>query len=175
MTKEVVAIRHALKDMHSQELSNEGRRMAVEFGQQAGSFDIAIAGPKYRARETAYLITGIKPQVDQRAGGNEICEDDAEKLRGQNHPLGVSGIIFESKEYHPTLEQSAHAFIELVRKTLELLPEGGRALIISHDITLLAVEKILRNEPITNIQRRFGSLQGIKINEMLELEDYNIS
>lgn len=49
------------------------------------------------------------------------------------------------------------------------LQDGQRALIVSHDGTMVALEKVLTRSPFDHIDHTYAELEGFRVNEDLEL------
>lgn len=165
--KEVLIVRHANWDFVTDKLTDEGRAKCVQLRPQLGSFAMSYSSPFIRAQETAELVSGAKPVVDERAGilasppeyGARIGE-----LR-KTHPLGVAGALISIPELHEPLRQQGAALKELVQEALEGLEDGQQALVVSHDGTMVALEKILKDESFDDIDHSFGELEGFRVGE----------
>lgn len=170
--KEILVVRHADWDLHNDTLTPEGRARCEEVRPLLGIFAVVLCGPAGRARETAQLLTGKQPQPDERAGiytspSQELSAHVAE-LR-KTHPFGVAGAIISIPELRGPLRQQGEAMHDLVAETMQALPPDQRALIVSHDGTMVALEKVLAGEPFDTIDHTYGELQGFRINENLEI------
>jgi len=63
--KKVHVRRHAPKHATG-DLTEEGRKLALELRKELKKFDIIISSDKPRAIETAQLLTGLVPEIDKR-------------------------------------------------------------------------------------------------------------
>jgi hypothetical protein len=94
---------------------------------------------------TAQLLSDVEPRTDERAsipkGAQEFGRRIAE-LR-KTHPHGVAGALASIPELREPLYKQGEALLELVKDVLAELSEGQRGLIVSHDGTMVAMEKVL--------------------------------
>jgi broad specificity phosphatase PhoE len=169
--KEVIVIRHANPDRVNDRLTDEGRKQCAALKSRLGPFVLVVSSPAGRTQETAALLSGKTPIVDERAGvlkappevGPQIAE-----LR-KIHPFGVAGAIISIPGLREPLKQQGLALKELVEESLEKLKDGERALIISHDGTMVAFEKVLKNASFNEISHTFGELEGFRLDEGMTL------
>ena len=134
-------------------------------------FETVISSPFVRTQQTAELLSGTKPVVDNRAGvlqappefGPQIAE------RRKTDPFGVAGAIISIPELREPLRAQGQALKKLVQETIDKLGDGQRALIVSHDGTMVALEKILMNESFDQIDHTYGTLEGYTIDESLQI------
>jgi broad specificity phosphatase PhoE len=169
--KEVIVIRHGHWDLANDQLSEQGRERCLEVKPTLGSFIIAISSPFGRTRETARLLSNVEPKTDERASvpqgppefGPRIME-----LR-KTHPYGVAGALISIPELREPLYQQGQALLELVKETMARLSEDQRALIVSHDGTMVAMEKVLTGATFDQIDHTYGELEGFRIDESMHL------
>lgn len=163
--REVIVIRHANPDRVNDKLTDEGRKQCAALKPGLGSFALVISSPAGRTQETAALLSGKMPVADERAGtlkalpefGPQIAE-----LR-KTHPFGVAGAIISIPDLREPLKQQGLALKELVEESLKKLKDGERALIVSHDGTMIALEKVLTNAPFDEIAHTYGELEGFRL------------
>jgi hypothetical protein len=116
-------------------------------------------------------LSGKTPIVDERAGilkspsefGPRIAE-----LR-KTHPFGVAGAIISIPELREPLQQQGQSLRELVKECLGKLKDGERALIVSHDGSMVAFEKVLTNASFEEIDHTYGELEGFRLDENMTL------
>lgn len=170
--KQVHIRRHAPKHA-SGDLTDEGKKLAIEFKKQLEKYDLIIASNKPRAIETAQLLTGEKPIVDKRAGTPPFTPEQEHKLHelGENHPFGIAGVILDNPEFRIMIQPQGERLVELIKETLERLPVNGKALIISHDGVMVTAEKILKNKPLDKADKTYEPLQGFRVHEDRTVED----
>mgnify|MGYP001619559525 FL=1 len=89
------------------------------------------------------------------------------------HPLGVAGAIFSLPELHEPVMEAGKRLLSLITETLQALPENGKALIVSHDGTMVAAEKIIKKELFSSLEKTYRELEGFTVDEKLNLEEFN--
>ncbi|MCL4359647.1 histidine phosphatase family protein [Patescibacteria group bacterium] len=170
--KEVHIRRHAPKDATGV-LTEEGKKLATAFKQGLQEFNLVISSNKPRAVETAQLLTGIYPMLDTRASGIPFTKEQEKEFheRGNHHPFGIAGVIFDSTEFRPLIIKKGENLVALITETFDKLPEEGRALIISHDGVMVAADMILRHAPLTKAEKTYEPLQGFVVYEDQTVKD----
>ncbi len=170
--KEVVVIRHGEKEGDG--LTAQGIAKCRALAGRAGSFTLAIASPQQRAVQTAGLITGLPVKSDSRASVPAFPEREVKRLGAiqQTHTLGIIGAIWEEPALIEDVRIAGTKLLDLVYEVMnELLPDQ-RALIVSHDGTMVGLEKLLRSESFDTVDHSFGPLEGIKVDEEFRLENF---
>ena len=170
--KKVHVRRHAPKHATG-DLTEEGRKLALELRKELKKFDIIISSDKPRAIETAQLLTGLVPEIDKRAGTPKFTPEQEHELHelGEKHQFGIAGVILDTPHYRVMVKAQGESLAELVRETLQKLPENGSALIISHDGVMVAAERILRSLPLNKAEKTYKPLQGFEVSENLQVID----
>jgi broad specificity phosphatase PhoE len=169
--REIIIVRHANSDRTTDTLTDQGRRQCATLKPHLGQFALVISSPFGRTQETAALLSGQTPMIDERAGilkappefGPQIAQ-----LRTTN-PFGVAGAIISIRELREPLRQQGQLLKQLLIESLEKLDDGQRALIVSHDGTMVALEKVLTNEPFDEIGHTYGELEGFQLDENMTL------
>ena len=87
----------------------------------------------------------------------------------KTHPFGVAGAIISIPELREPLRKQGEALKDLLVETFDLLEIDQRALIVSHDGTMVALEKILTSSPFDQIDHTYAQLEGFCVNENLNL------
>jgi broad specificity phosphatase PhoE len=173
--KEVVVIRHGHWDLVNDRLTEQGKGRCLDVKPTLGSFVIAISSPLGRTQETAELLSDVEPKTDERASVPQIPQEfrpRAAELR-KTHPEGVAGgALFSIPELREPLHKQGQALLELVKETLAQLPEGQRALIVSHDGTMVGMEKVLTGATFDEIDHTYGELEGFRIDGSMHLTGY---
>ena len=170
--KQVHIRRHAPK--HSTgDLTDEGKKLAKEFKSKIGTYDLIFSSDKPRAIETALLITGMKPIVDDRAGTPPFTPEQERQLHelGQGHPFGIAGVILDNSEYRVMIKVKGESLGNLIKETLKKLPKDGKALIISHDGVMVVAERLLKNKSLDKAEKTFKPLMGFVVYEDGIIED----
>jgi len=80
-------------------------------------------------------------------------------------------VILDTPHYRVMVKAQGESLAELVRETLQKLPENGSALIISHDGVMVAAERILRSLPLNKAEKTYKPLQGFEVSENLQVID----
>lgn len=175
--KEVLIIRHSIWDGIDDKLTLEGTQRCLELKSQLGLFATAVASPLHRSQETAQLLSELKPLVDDRASILQSPPEFKQRIATLRniHPLGVAGAIISIPELHDALRQQGQRLLDLVIATLNNLVDGQRALIVSHDGTMVASEKILKNEEFDEVDHTFNELEGFWLNESMHIIDSPLS
>jgi broad specificity phosphatase PhoE len=170
--KEIVVLRHGEKEGDS--LTRQGIADCKALVARIGSFDLAIASPRHRAIQTAKLVAGLDVIVDERAGVPEFPDSELSKLAKiqQTHKLGIIGAIWESPSLIEDARTAGAKLKDLVREVMNELLSSQRALIVSHDGTMIGLEKLLRTESFDTIDHSFGPLEGISINEQFKVRSF---
>lgn len=167
--KEVVVVRHANWDFVHDKLNEEGQRHCVEIKPSLGSFSIVVSPSFIRSQETARAISEKNPLIDERAGVLKISPEYMQQITElrKSNPLGVAGAIISISELREPLRTQGQLLMTLVEELLMKLADNEKALIVSHDGTMVALEKILNNEPFDTINHTFGELEGFRVSEEL--------
>ena len=170
--KQVHVRRHAPK--HSTgSLTEEGKKLAQELRKKLRKYNLVISSEKPRAIETAKLLTGSKPTIDNRAGTPPFSSEQEKKLHelGQNHQYGIAGVILDNQEFRALVIPKGESLVELIKETINKLPENGSALIISHDGVMVIAETILKNKSLDKAKKTFKPLRGFTVYEKGEIAD----
>lgn len=166
--KAVYLVRHANWNLNEDELTEEGKKQAQEKAKAFPKFKIVYASPLYRTQQTAGLLSGKQPMLDERAAipkapkelGPQIAE------RRKTNPLGVAGTLFEIPEARPALQEAGNALSGLVTQALDGLNDGEAALIVSHDGTMVSAERVLRQESFdAPLDHTYEELEGFVVDE----------
>lgn len=175
--KKIYVIRHANKDKETGELTEEGKNRAIELNSKLGKFDLVIASNKrQRLIDTAVLLAGTMPQIDNRTGIIYSSEEEHEKLTrlAKVHPLSHAGAVFEFSEFEKLAQTNGENLIALIKETFQVLPENGKALIVAQDAVMVAAERITNKKPYKKLETSFKPLEGFIINEDLHIEKLEI-
>jgi broad specificity phosphatase PhoE len=138
--KEIYVIRHGEKDATGM-LTERGMQAAQAMRSMLPGFACIISSDTSRTALTANLLTGEEPRIDHRAAfamaspamSNEINDLAAKRAisfldaaRLHNNPEVLAGI-----------DGQAHALNALIDELFEEIPENEKALIVSHDLTIV--------------------------------------
>ena len=135
---EIIVLRHAPANDQTRELLDYGRSMAQNAKEKVGRFGIVIASEMPRAQETAEILTGASPEVDERAGYNVVFS--AEERRRQLETLAISrpedsvhNVFRWGADVPEQIISAGSGLLFLLADILQRLDENGRALVISHN------------------------------------------
>jgi broad specificity phosphatase PhoE len=178
--------RHGEKEIHTiatdgrveAGLTKQGQMRARQLGRSLGPFDRVYSTSRGRAIETAQLLSGNEPIRDDRAGYLQLPKYLMRSMKERTHPLGTSGLVFEDPASRLLARVSGMVLVAFINEILQQLPEDGSALIVSHDIPMLAARQDLQKVNRTvrsSLDERFGYLEGFRVfqenaNESLKLE-----
>lgn len=171
--KEVYVLRHGNWDGKEDTLTEEGRNDAEEYSTYLPDFALIYSSPFVRTQQTAEIISGIKPQITAAASvpqSPSSVRDRILELRN-THPLGIAGALFETKEAHSALKAAGQALSQLIQQMLKELQKDQKALIVSHDGTMIATERILTNEDFAEpLKYTYSELEGFIVDGNLQLK-----
>lgn len=172
--REVYVLRHANWNLNRDSLTGEGKQKCLDLKEKLGKFDIVISSNFDRNKETAKLLTGVEPKVDERAGILKLTEEQNNKITElrQKHPFGVAGAILSIPELIEPVKKAGKNLIELIKEAVSKLPENGRALIISHDGTMVSAEKILKKDTFASIGKTYSELEGFSLDDNLQVKEF---
>lgn len=175
--KQIYVLRHAPKDNNTGELTNDGREKAAKLKDKLPLFEIVIASNSKRTQETAQLLTGVEPTVDARAGHFMGTPEQSILLneRAKTHTLGFTGALFDTPEVKEDVTKKAQELIDLIHEVISKLDDGGKALIVSHDITIVPAVQLLAHQQIGTPIKTFNPLGGYIVNENDGLTLFNPS
>ena len=170
--KQVYVLRHAPKYDTTGDLTEEGKGKAIDLQNKLPSFNLVISSDSPRTQETAILLTKIQPQIDRRAGYFNAPKEISDKINNQakSHPAGFTGAYLDNEQIKEYVNNQAKELKDLIFETLEKLGSDDKALIISHDITMVPAEKLLTDGPYT---KSFNYLSGYIVNGNKEFNRYS--
>ncbi len=165
--KVVEVRRHSLRDKEGN-LSEEGRKLAQKAALTLeGNYNKIISSPSARAIQTAEAFGFKNIEKDDRFGGlpsEKITphEGKVEETRTAKN-LTLLQAYYEVPETRMILEEWGKNFLQSIISVSKELPDGGRALIVSHSgsiepATLAALNKSSLNE----IGGQFSECEGAK-------------
>lgn len=173
--KKVYVLRHANWNLEKGELTAEAAEKTKLVADKLPAFDFIVSSPTKRAIETAVLLSRKKFTTDKRAATMEVTEEQSKKIAELriDNPYGAVGAIFEIPELIEPLQNIGQELVGLIRESLSKCPDGKNVLIISHDGTMVAAEKILENKDFLSAGKTFGEIEGFKIDEKFNIEQFN--
>jgi len=168
--KEVYLVRHADWNLTKDQLTDEGKRHAQEKASALPKFKYVYSSPLNRAQETAGLLSGRQPKVDDRAATPKAPSEFGSQImeRRKTNPLGVAGVLFEIPEVRPALQEAGNPLAELVKQALSELGDDEAALIVSHDGTMVSAERVFKQVSFDKpLDHTYGELEGYVVDEKL--------
>jgi broad specificity phosphatase PhoE len=159
MPKYVELRRHT--DADGDVLTPEGVRAAVESGPHlAGGYDVLVSSGAQRATQTlACLLAGLGERVPQGVVVEPGLRSTAEERWRTAYKKAGSDALEALREADPELvEEDSATLAAALRRVLEALPEGGRALVVGHSPTNEAAVLGLAGEIVEPISKGGGVL-----------------
>ena len=165
--KQVYVLRHAPKDNETGELTEEGIEQAKNLRKKFPRFTIIVASDSPRTQETAFLLTGTRPAIDARVSFYQAPPDQSASILTQapQHPLGFTGAYLDTQNIKENVIRKARGFITMINETLDKLEDGQKALIVSHDITMVPVKQLLDHQEIGMNNKSFEFLSGFIVDD----------
>ncbi|OVE75133.1 hypothetical protein BVX95_00130 [archaeon D22] len=171
--KKIYVLRHSNWDLDRDALTKEGLQKAEAFRKRLDNPKIVISSPKDRTIETAKVLSGKNPVIDNRADIPDFSDEQNRFIRENRefHPLGVPGVIFEKEELIFIAKKAGERFLELLDEVLLKLDGGQSALILSHDGTMIPAEKLLLRDSFEKNNKTFHELEGFVVDENLNIRN----
>lgn len=169
--KEIIIVRHGNWNLTHDRLTEQGKNRCTELKPKLGSFAIATSSPFGRTQETARLLSGLEPNVDERASILKSPPEFSQRVAElrKTHPFGVAGAIISVPELRKPLREQGQQLVALAKETFNQLSDDQRALIVSHDGTIVAAEKVLTGAPFDEIDHTYGELEGFRVDESMQM------
>jgi broad specificity phosphatase PhoE len=118
--------RHTIRSFSSPHISQDGVDLARRVGEGLGKFDRVVTSTLPRAFETAIAMGyAVDEQIEQLS----LMSEEVQAVVQWNAGYAAWA---KSAANNPVVELYTQALAELWRSIARALPEGGRALIISH-------------------------------------------
>jgi hypothetical protein len=159
MPKYVELRRHT--DNEADVLTPEGVWAAVEIGSHlAGGYSLLVSTGAQRATQTlACFLAGLGEKVPHGVVVEPGLRSPAEERWRAAYEKAGSGTLQALREADPELvEEDSAALAAALRRVLESLPDGGRALVVGHSPTNEAAVLGLASEIVEPISKGGGVL-----------------
>ena len=159
MTKYVELRRHT--DADGDVLTPKGVKAALEIGARlAGGYDLLVSTGAQRATQTlACFLAGLGEKVLRGVVVEPGLRSAAEERWRAAYENAGSGTLQALREADPELvEEDSTALAAALRRVLESLPDGGRALVVGHSPTNEAAVLGLAGEIVEPISKGGGVL-----------------
>lgn len=138
--KEIHIRRHAEKNSDGT-LTENGIQTARALSKQLPKFIRVIASDSPRTQLTAKLLTGVDPFVDARVGYSAISPEKIDAIERLSLKNGISFFeavdLYQDNEILRGIETKAETLNQLIDEQLNQLEEDEKALIVSHEITIV--------------------------------------
>jgi len=159
MAKHVELRRHT--DADGDVLTPEGVKAALEIGARLeGGYDLLVSSGAQRATQTlACFLAGLGEKVPHGVVVEPGLRSAAEERWRAAYEKAGSGTLQALREADPELvEEDSAALAAALRRVLESLPDGGRALVVGHSPTNEAAVLGLAGEIVEPISKGGGVL-----------------
>lgn len=168
--KQVEVRRHA-NYVPPDKLSDEGESACRTLSQSIGTLALIYSSPTNRGQRTAEVVSGRPPMIDPRAGTPKLPQDQRERIRElqQVNSLGIVGVLWSDPTLRSLAREAGEGLMSLIRQTLNELQDGERALIITHDGTMVAAEQLLSGD-FEHADHTYKELEGYTVNESLQVQ-----
>jgi broad specificity phosphatase PhoE len=158
-------IRHSEWDTATGELTARGIHLCREGGANFQGLQVVYSSPAARCIQTARYLTGLEPKVDQRANVPDLTKDEFDYVMGQRHlyALGIIGALQDTPRVWPKWEEAGRRLLNLVADIAQVLPENGKALVVSHDGTMAAAQALQQGIKLGEITFGYEFLEGFEV------------
>lgn len=148
--KEVYVLRHGEKDADGN-LHERGKRAAEAMRPVLPTFIHVYSSPVERAAQTAFALTGTAPETDERAAFAMAPAEVSNAINALVHEQGIS-FLDAARQYNDTtvlegVDSKARELNLLIDELLDVLPEDGKALVVSHDLTIVPAMALRGTSP----------------------------
>lgn len=137
--KKVYLLRHGERDANGA-LTENAEKAAMSLGKTLPNFSLIISSTASRAIQTATLLTGKSPMVDERAGFYAPAEEKSREIYQFGITKGIN--FFDATERYQNAEladgvrDQALDLLGLIDEILSKMKDGQNALIVSHDLPI---------------------------------------
>jgi len=172
LMKQIYVLRHANWNLEKDDLTKEGKQKCADMRDKLPAFDFVISSSFQRNIQTTTLL-GKEPEVDKRAGVLNLTDEQNKHITQlrKTHNLGVVGAIFDTPELIDPVKKAGELLIQLIKETISKLPPNGKALIISHDGTMISAEMLLQKN-FTKPIKTYDELEGYIVDEQLHTHPF---
>jgi hypothetical protein len=172
--KRIYVLRHADWDFETGLLTKDGIEKSLRIKSKLPKFKTVITSDFPRTKETAKLLSDQEPLIDFHASILQTTKEQLDEImeKRETHPFGVIGVLFEREDLTKNLKKAGFNLIDLMKKIFDMIEENETALLVSHDGTILAAEKIIKGEVFNKVEKTYDSLEGYIIDEDLQTVDF---
>ena len=153
--------RHSKRDPDADELTEEGRALALKVGKDLpGGYDALFTSPATRAAQTAaWFLRGLGQQLPSIHGVVDgLASPVEDRWRASAKGAGMGRIDAIEKVDPDLVEKESARLGEAIRVLLGEVPEGGRGLAVGHSPLLEAAVYGLTGEMIEPLSECEGVL-----------------
>lgn len=172
--KKIIVIRHAHKN--GDELTQQGIEHSRLVAENIATIHLIITSERNRTMQTAKLLSGAETRIDARANPPIWSDHLVQQIKDsqKTHKLGVVAAIWEHKENLDSARAAGEKLFELVTDLFKEINDNETGLIVSHDGTMVAFEKLITKQDFEIMpDQSFQELSGIVVNEDLKIEAFN--
>lgn len=119
--------RHATRTKPGIHLNQSGVQVARKLGKSCGPYDRVVTSPLARAIETAVAMGFAIDQTEEFLA--DIPDDVNRRV---SYDAGFAAFAKKIEERDPVIEKYLAEMKRFHRRLLRVIPEGGRALLVSH-------------------------------------------
>jgi broad specificity phosphatase PhoE len=153
--------RHSTRDPDADELTEEGRALALKVGKDLpGGYDALFTSPATRAAQTAaWFLRGLGQQLPAIHGvTDDLASPVEDRWRSSAKAAGTGRIDAVETVDGDLVEKESARLGEAVGRLLAEVPEGGRGLAVGHSPLLEAAVYGLTGEVIEPLSECEGVL-----------------
>lgn len=166
--KSVYLLRHGHKDVNGN-LTTAGKKSAVTLKSTLPHFTVVVASGYARAIETAQILSGQDPRIDDRAGYPMAPQDVSDAINALAAQKGTSFLeaaqLYKNAKVLSDIHDHAQGLNGLIDELLDELADGQKALVVSHDITIVPAmsQRGLAGVPIEPLGGYVVSREGARV------------
>ena len=173
--KRIYVLRHANWDfLGKDQLNPEGIGKCKEVAKKLPKFDLVISSNRDPTIETAKILSGKEPKIDDRAGELAMTEEQVSQFNEirKTHPCGAIGALLAIPELHGPLKIAGEKLVSLIKEIFARLQGDGNALITSHEGTMIRAEKVIEGKDIKKPEKNYDEAEGFVIDENLNIKEF---
>jgi broad specificity phosphatase PhoE len=170
--------RHSKRDPDADELTEEGRALALRVGKDLpGGYDALFTSPATRAAQTAaWFLRGLGQQLPAIHGVVEgLASPVEDRWRSSAKAAGTGRVNAVEKVDSDLVEQESARLADAIRGLLAEVPEGGRGLAVGHSPLLESAVYGLTREVIEPLSECEGVLLEQDAGEIRLSREYRLN
>jgi broad specificity phosphatase PhoE len=169
--------RHSRRDPDADELTEEGRQLALTVGKDLpGGYDALFTSPATRAAQTAaWFLRGLGQQLPAIHGVVDgLASPVEDRWRSSAKGAGMGRLDAIEKADPDLVEKESARLADTVRGLLGEVPEGGRGLAVGHSPLVEAAVYGLTGEVIEPLSECEGVLLEQDGGEVRKAREYRL-